>query len=122
MLKKCFELKWCVGIAGGRPSSALYFHGYSNSRLLHLDPHYPQPTISLKSIPYFSTSPSSDDQNEEADEMFTLDDFKSYICSDIRSVNVADIDPSMVIGFYIPNAEEWDKFKTSWKEVCNSTV
>ena len=36
---KLFDLKYCMGIAGGRPNSSLYFVGYQGERLIYLDPH-----------------------------------------------------------------------------------
>ena len=39
-----------MGAVGGRPNSAFYFIGYQNDKLLYLDPHVTQESLSPDEI------------------------------------------------------------------------
>ncbi|KAJ1680296.1 Cysteine protease atg4 [Spiromyces aspiralis] len=82
-IEACLTFPQSVGIAGGKPSSALYFVGYEDSDLIYLDPHYTRPAIPSK--------PKG---------KFTMDDFASYHCDTPRKIALSRIDPCMVFGFY----------------------
>lgn len=74
------SLTQSVGIAGGKPSSSYYFFGYEGTRLLYLDPHYPQ----LSSGPYHTTR---------------------YL-----ALEVGQMDPSMLVGFLVRDEAEYNHF------------
>ncbi|KAK9808707.1 hypothetical protein WJX72_002328 [[Myrmecia] bisecta] len=65
-----------IGIVGGRPSSSLYFIGCQEDSVIFLDPHEVQEA---------AASP---------------EDPASYWCTSLRSMALANIDPSLAIGFY----------------------
>src|SRR5690606_29132058 len=48
-IEACLTFPQSVGVAGGKPSSALYFVGYEDDDLIYLDPHYTRPAINIKS-------------------------------------------------------------------------
>ena len=79
--------KYTVGIAGGRPSSSLYFFGYQGNELLYFDPHYPQPCL---------------EQTTHA----------TCTSTDYGRLKVTDIDPSMLIGILIDGIDNWNEFKS----------
>ena len=46
----CFTLPQSVGAVGGRPNSAFYFVGHHDDKLLYLDPHVTQESLSPETI------------------------------------------------------------------------
>ncbi|KAJ1919343.1 Cysteine protease atg4 [Mycoemilia scoparia] len=82
-IQACLTFSQSVGIAGGKPSSALYFVGYEDNDLIYLDPHYTRPAIPLKPKGAFETK-----------------DFGTYHCDTPRKISISRIDPCMVFGFY----------------------
>ncbi|KAG8342265.1 putative Peptidase family C54 [Trypanosoma vivax] len=42
MLIRCLEMESCIGVIGGRKSSALYFVGHQSNNIIYLDPHRAQ--------------------------------------------------------------------------------
>ncbi|AGO10265.1 AaceriABL191Wp [[Ashbya] aceris (nom. inval.)] len=76
-----------VGIAGGRPSSSLYFFGYQDEHLFYLDPHKPQ--LNLASYQH------------------DLDLFRSVHSQRFNKVHMSDIDPSMLIGILLNGKDDW---------------
>lgn len=88
--------KFSVGIAGGRPSSSLYFFGYEriggkeykDSQLLYFDPHRSQPSLN--------------------DENYTGDiDYKSCHSIYYGKLKLKDMDPSMLIGILLEDLTDW---------------
>ncbi|KAJ1752809.1 Cysteine protease atg4 [Coemansia sp. RSA 1821] len=75
-----------AGIAGGRPSSALYFAGFQGDELLFLDPHFTRPAINLR-------------------DGYTRADLDTYTCSNPRRIALSRLDPCMVFGYYCPTLE-----------------
>jgi cysteine protease ATG4 len=99
-LKTCFEIPSFVGIAGGRPNSSLYFIGLQGDELIYLDPHFSRPALETKSL---------------AD--YTKRDFSSYHCTIPRKINIANIDPSMLLGFYCRTLSEFNSLCDQLKMV-----
>ncbi|EJS42084.1 atg4p [Saccharomyces arboricola H-6] len=83
-----------VGIAGGRPSSSLYFFGYQGNQFLYFDPHIPQPAV---------------------EESFV----ESCHTSKFGKLQLSEMDPSMLIGVLIKGEEDWQRWKL---EVTDSTI
>lgn len=83
-----------VGIAGGRPSSSLYFFGYQGNEFLHFDPHIPQPAV---------------------EDSFV----ESCHTSKFGKLQLSEMDPSMLIGILIKGEKDWQQWKL---EVAESAI
>ncbi|XP_054722020.1 cysteine protease ATG4D-like [Uloborus diversus] len=95
-LKSLLAYDHCIGIIGGRPKHALYFIGWQDDRLIHLDPHSCQPAIDVE----------NDDFNE-----------KSFHSSSVRTISFTEMDPSCAIGFYFPKKEDFLLFMEKFSEI-----
>ncbi|GFY76838.1 cysteine protease ATG4D [Trichonephila inaurata madagascariensis] len=95
-LKSLLAYEHCIGIIGGRPKHALYFIGWQDDKLIHMDPHSCQPAIDVE----------KDDFNE-----------KSFHSSSIRTMSFSEMDPSCAIGFYFKRKEEFDHFVEKFSEI-----
>ncbi|KAF9433606.1 Cysteine protease atg4c [Entomortierella beljakovae] len=85
-LKQLFKLPQLLGIAGGRPGRSLYFIANQGSELFYLDPHFVKPRAAQDEL---SKTPSM-----------------SYHCSVIRSMDINEMDPSMMLGFLIQSPKD----------------
>ncbi|XP_066965957.1 cysteine protease ATG4D-like [Macrobrachium rosenbergii] len=74
-----FTHELCIGIIGGRPKHSLYFVGFQEEHLIHLDPHLCQDAVSL-------TQP--------------ITPVSTYHCSSPRKMSLSRMDPSATLGFY----------------------
>ncbi|KAL7020612.1 hypothetical protein ACKWTF_011587 [Chironomus riparius] len=91
-LKAMLSLEWCIGIIGGRPKHSLYFVGYQDDKLIHLDPHYCQDLVDVN-VDHFPVT--------------------SFHCRSARKMKISKMDPSCCIGFYIPTRNEYDRFQNT---------
>ncbi|RKP22551.1 peptidase C54, partial [Syncephalis pseudoplumigaleata] len=89
-VKMCLAFPQSVGIAGGRPSASLYFVGFDGDDLFYLDPHCTRATVSTK-----------------APATYTDEDLASYHCPRPRSIRIHRLDPSMLIGFYCRDRQDF---------------
>lgn len=81
-----------LGIIGGKPRKSFYFIGAQGDELIYLDPHFVQ----------------------EAETSFGhggMINTSSFHCQTPRTLNIAKIDPTMSLGFYFENKEEFDDFR-----------
>ncbi|KAI9015109.1 hypothetical protein BC832DRAFT_527853 [Gaertneriomyces semiglobifer] len=99
-IKACLGMKHCVGIAGGRPNSSLFFVGCSGDNLIYLDPHFLRPAIACK-----------------APEAYTVNELESYQCTTPRTTPIDLVDPSMVLGFCFADEAEWEEFVSYSRKV-----
>lgn len=83
-LLQLLSLKYSVGIAGGKPSSSYYFFGYQGSDLLYLDPHNLQ-------------------DKSKNPETYHTDRF--------QTLEISDLDPSMLAGILVNDFDDYKKFK-----------
>ena len=97
-LKSMLALKQSVGIIGGRPRHSLYFVGYQEDRLIHLDPHYCQDVVD-----------------------FGQRDFPvhTFHCVSPRKMLFGKMDPSCTFGFYLRSKSEFDKFVVYVNEILS---
>lgn len=93
-LLQLLSLKQLVGIAGGKPSSSFYFFGHQGNDLLYLDPHYPR----------HSTG------------------YDTYHTRRISKLDIAALDPSMMIGVLINDQHDYDDFKSCLTEGNNKII
>jgi cysteine protease ATG4 len=82
-LRAVLAMPHSVGIVGGRPGSSVYVVGCQGESLLYLDPHTIQPA---------ATSAS---------------DWESYSCDVLRTMWLSALDPSLALGFYCKNKEDY---------------
>ncbi|XP_050313263.1 cysteine protease atg4da [Anthonomus grandis grandis] len=85
-LTTLFSIKECIGIIGGRPKHSLYFVGYQDDKLIHLDPHYCQEVVDVWAADFPLTS---------------------FHCRSPRKIPISKIDPSCCIGFYCRTKEDF---------------
>ncbi|CAD6993213.1 cysteine protease ATG4D [Ceratitis capitata] len=91
-LKLLLSTEYCIGIIGGRPKHSLYFVGFQEDKLIHLDPHYCQEMV---------------DVNQDS---FSL---QSFHCKSPRKLKTSKMDPSCCIGFYCQTKTDFDNFMES---------
>lgn len=89
-LRQMLSLPQSVGIAGGRPFTSHYFFGFQGEQLFYLDPHQPKPALKT-----------------------TDKDTTSFHSSRIWKLHLKEMDPSMLVGFYISSEADWAVFKQS---------
>lgn len=95
-LKALLSTEYCIGIIGGRPKHSLYFIGFQEDKLIHLDPHYCQENV---------------DVNQEN---FPIN---SFHCKSPRKMKLSKMDPSCCIGFYCQTRNDFDNFVASVQPV-----
>ncbi|KAJ2902286.1 hypothetical protein MKZ38_000752 [Zalerion maritima] len=100
------QMKQSVGIAGGRPSSSLYFLGAQGQNLFYLDPHFTRVRLPYRDHP----------------EEYTEEDIESCHTRRLRRIHVRDLDPSMLIGFLIRDEVDWEDWRKAVKHVQGKQV
>ncbi|KAB1222039.1 Cysteine protease ATG4 [Morella rubra] len=90
-LRATFMFPQSLGILGGKPGASTYIVGVQDEKALFLDPHDVQPVVNI----------GRDDL--EADT-------SSYHCNIIRHIPLDSIDPSLAIGFYCRDKDDFDDF------------
>ncbi|XP_022739453.1 cysteine protease ATG4-like [Durio zibethinus] len=90
-LQATFTFPQCLGILGGKPGASTYVVGVQDENVFYLDPHDVQPVVNLSR------------DNLEADT-------SSYHCDIIRHISLDSIDPSLAIGFFCRDKDDFDDF------------
>ncbi|KAG0231193.1 Cysteine protease atg4c [Mortierella sp. GBA43] len=91
-LKQLFRIPQFLGIAGGRPGRSLYFVACQGNELFYYDPHFVKPRVTSEEL---GTCPVT-----------------SFHCSVVRSQDINELDPSMLLGFLIQSYEELQDLQT----------
>jgi len=88
-LQALFKFPQNVGIVGGKPRAAMYFVACQDSFFFYLDPHVVQPSINM-----------------------TEDNFQSesFHCRTPQKMPINSVDPSLAIGFYCKDKQDFDDF------------
>lgn len=90
-LAAALELPHCVGIAGGRPASSHYFIGHQGGQsFFYLDPHSTRAALPLNPSP---------------------EDIASCHTRRVRKLGIAEMDPSMLLGFLVRSPEEFEEWR-----------
>jgi len=97
-LKTCFQFPQCIGIAGGKPKSSLYLIGNDDNDIIYLDPHIIKPALERK-------------------EKYDDEDFLSYRCPTVQTVNITSLDPSLAVGFYFSDEGDFNEFCKQYDNV-----
>ncbi|KAI4165054.1 MAG: hypothetical protein LQ342_001331 [Letrouitia transgressa] len=95
-LKSSLQLPQSIGIAGGRPSSSLYFVGIQDDNFFYLDPHQTR-----QCLPW----------HVNAGE-YSEEEVSSCHSRRLRRLSIDDMDPSMLIAFLIRDMDDWK----TWRE------
>ncbi|GAV88962.1 Peptidase_C54 domain-containing protein [Cephalotus follicularis] len=91
LLQATFTFPQSLGILGGKPGVSTYIVGVQEENAFYLDPHEVQPVVNIS-------------RNDlEADT-------SSYHCNIIRHMPLDSIDPSLAIGFYCQDKDDFDDF------------
>ncbi|CAI0541019.1 unnamed protein product [Linum tenue] len=90
-LQATFTFPQSLGILGGKPGASTYIVGVQDDNAFYLDPHEVQQVVNI----------SKDDL--EADS-------SSYHSNVIRHIPLESIDPSLAIGFYCRDKDDFDEF------------
>lgn len=90
-IKKLLDNDLCIGIIGGRPKHSLYFIGWQDDRLIHLDPHYCQKAVNVLK------------------EDFATETFH---CLFPRKLSFTKMDPTCAIGFYCKTRQDFERLVT----------
>ncbi|KAA0032358.1 cysteine protease ATG4-like isoform X1 [Cucumis melo var. makuwa] len=90
-LRTTFTFPQSLGILGGKPGASTYIVGVQDENAFYLDPHEVQQVVNI------------DKDDLEADT-------SSYHCNVIRHIPLESIDPSLAIGFYCRDKDDFDNF------------
>ncbi|XP_044466347.1 cysteine protease ATG4-like isoform X2 [Mangifera indica] len=90
-LRVTFSFPQSLGIMGGKPGASTYIVGVQEDCAFYLDPHDVQPVVIV---------------NRDDLEV----DTSSYHCDVVRHIQLNSIDPSLAIGFYCQDKDDFDDF------------
>ncbi|XP_077246602.1 cysteine protease ATG4-like [Tasmannia lanceolata] len=88
LLWAMFSFPQSLGILGGKPGASTYIVGVQDDKALYLDPHEVQPVVDITR------------DNLEVDT-------STYHCNDVRQMPLDMIDPSLAIGFYCRDKDDF---------------
>ncbi|KAJ9554395.1 hypothetical protein OSB04_018440 [Centaurea solstitialis] len=113
LLAATFTFPQSLGILGGRPGASTYLIGVQDDKVFYLDPHEVQQASFTLGFLFRSTlvtccfvclqAVNISKDNLEADT-------SSYHCNVVRQIPLESIDPSLAIGFYCRDKEDFDDF------------
>jgi cysteine protease ATG4 len=86
-----FTFPQSLGILGGKPGASTYIVGVQEDKGFYLDPHDVQQVVTVKK------------ENQDVDT-------SSYHCNTLRYVPLESLDPSLALGFYCRDKDDFDDF------------
>ncbi|KAG4937338.1 hypothetical protein JHK84_051423 [Glycine max] len=92
LLRSTFKFPQSLGIMGGKPGASTYIIGVQNEKAFYLDPHDVQQVVNISGDTQEPTGTSS------------------YHCNVMRHIPLDSIDPSLAIGFYCRDKDDFDDF------------
>lgn len=92
LLHSTFKFPQSLGIMGGKPGASTYIIGVQSEKAFYLDPHDVQPVVNI----------SGDTQEPNSTS--------SYHSNIMRHIPLDSIDPSLAIGFYCRDKDDFDDF------------
>ncbi|KAJ9659614.1 Cysteine protease atg4 [Neophaeococcomyces mojaviensis] len=105
-LKRSLTYPQSIGIAGGRPSSSHYFVGIHNETFFYLDPHETRTALPSHASP----------------AEYTPEEIATCHTRRLRGLRIADMDPSMLMGFLIRDEADWEDWKRRLNEVPGKKI
>lgn len=87
-LLETFKFPQSVGIIGGRPRQAYYIIAHQDQELIFLDPHMVQQAV-------------------KPEQSFSSE---TYHCAIPQKIAVSELDPSLAVGFYCKDKQDFDDF------------
>lgn len=100
-LKSALEMPQSIGIAGGRPSSSHYFIGHQGDSFFYLDPHSTRPALP---------------------QQLSTEDIETCHTRRVRRLGIAEMDPSMLLGFLIRSKEDFEEWKKAVSETEGKAI
>ncbi|WFD04533.1 Cysteine protease atg4 [Malassezia obtusa] len=115
-LKHTFTFPQSVGIAGGRPSSSVYFVGCQRENLLYLDPHATRPAVPFRHVPpsLRGADVLGDACPAETHALLTSWYCRAYSAQELATFRAPHaqlmplgiVDPSLLFGFVVHSRDE----------------
>ncbi|KAL2922397.1 Cysteine protease ATG4 [Bienertia sinuspersici] len=102
LLEATFTFPQSLGILGGKPGVSTYIVGVQDENAFYLDPHEVQP------VAYFAK-----------DDLET--DTSSFHSNVVRHIPLKSIDPSLAIGFYCKDKDDFDDFCARASKLANES-
>ncbi|CAO2838330.1 unnamed protein product [Amaranthus hypochondriacus] len=102
LLGATFTFPQSLGILGGKPGVSTYIVGVQDENAFYLDPHEVQPVVNIMK-----------DQAEV--------DTSSFHSNVIRQIHLESIDPSLAIGFYCRDKDDFDDFCSRASSLANES-
>ncbi|CAK8542590.1 unnamed protein product [Lathyrus sativus] len=91
LLQSTFKFPQSLGILGGKPGASTYIIGVQSEKAFYLDPHDVKPVVNI----------TGDTQEPNT---------SSYHCNISKHMPLDSIDPSLAIGFYCRDKDDFDDF------------
>ena len=93
LIKEIFEIPHCMGMLGGEPNLAHYFHTLHGNELYFLDPHNTQSAVNMK-------------------KEWSI---KSYFCKELMHMPYEKLDPSVSLVFLVKTEKDYVEFKNCFE-------
>lgn len=109
-MQMLFSIPQFLGVIGGRPSSSYYFIGHHEDSLFYLDPHTNQAYVD-----FTPTEPQELVKDSVRSSILSL--LSTYQPKEVGRMPMANIDPSLTLGFYCHDEEDFNNMRDSIKQL-----